>query len=911
MRKRNSPESSKPRRTPIKINERKSSRETPKQCEQKLKVMDQDSLDALVIMDKEGTIRYESPSGERILGYKPDELVGRSMVEFLHPDDVQNVVESFGASARDSGQTISMEVRFLHKDGSWRIVESVGNNPIEDTAINDTTINDRDISDRKQMQGATQDIASRYKAIFDNRIQMVYMHDEHGLFLDANDFALKQLGYTRNDLGKMSFQDIIHPDDLPQALEALDDILTKGFMEHPIEIRLITKSGEELWVETFDIPLENDADQRMGLGIAYDITERKSTEEQLQFAEEKYRSIFENSAVAITITDENENIVSWNKFAESLLGMEKEDLYMKPVRSLYPEAEWAKIKSQDMKRTGVRHHLETQIIRKDQEIIDVDLSLTILKGPDGEVVGSIGAMADITERKRTELELRESEERLKRYLENSPDVICVTNLRGKILYVNEANEKLTGYSREEMVGKNFLKLNLLAPGHVTKPDEWLDAGGKENTFRPDEYELVRKDGSRVFVEVSTFSICPDGQEDRTEIVAMVRDISDRKQMEAAIRDSEQQYSALVRNVPDAVFKYKEGFMTWANDRIEEMLGYTTDELVGQGADLFVSEETDLKQVIRVVDAEIRDRGHFHGTIKAKKKDGGTADIEYTASQIPGIYPAEIVGVARDITERKHAEEERERLNAELAEKNREQEQIIYVTSHDLRSPLVNVQGFSKELNYSLHELASILQEENVPSEVQAKLTNILESDIADALAYIQTSITKMDSLLSGLLRLSRLGRAALNFEKLDMNTLLLEIIKGFEYRIKETGANIEIGELPPCLGDAVQINQVFSNLIDNALKYLDSERPGIIRVTGRDEGDESVYCVEDNGIGIAKEHQSKIFEIFHRLNPGAVSGEGLGLSIIKKIMSRHNGRIWVESQPDTGSMFFVTLPGIK
>jgi signal transduction histidine kinase len=166
----------------------------------------------------------------------------------------------------------------------------------------------------------------------------------------------------------------------------------------------------------------------------------------------------------------------------------------------------------------------------------------------------------------------------------------------------------------------------------------------------------------------------------------------------------------------------------------------------------------------------------------------------------------------------------------------------------------------------------------------------------------------MDTLLTGLLRLSRLGRAALNFERLNMSLMLFDIAKYFEYRVKELGAKIDVGDLPPCTGDFVQVNQVFSNLVDNALKYCDPERPLVIKVTGENVGDEVVYCVGDNGAGIAVEHQRKVFEIFHRLSPGVTEGEGLGLSIVKKVIGRHNGRIWVESEPGVGSKFYVSLP---
>jgi signal transduction histidine kinase len=166
----------------------------------------------------------------------------------------------------------------------------------------------------------------------------------------------------------------------------------------------------------------------------------------------------------------------------------------------------------------------------------------------------------------------------------------------------------------------------------------------------------------------------------------------------------------------------------------------------------------------------------------------------------------------------------------------------------------------------------------------------------------------MDSLLSGLLRLSRLGQAAVTIEPLDMNEMFANITKSMEYQVKEAGATVDIRSLPSCQGDASQINQVFSNIFDNALKYLDESRPGMIRIYAKTENGQNIYCVEDNGVGIAPEHEKKVFEIFHRLEPDRKSGEGLGLTIVRHILGRHDGKVWIESEPGKGSKFFVSLP---
>ena len=246
--------------------------------------------------------------------------------------------------------------------------------------------------------------------------------------------------------------------------------------------------------------------------------------------------------------------------------------------------------------------------------------------------------------------------------------------------------------------------------------------------------------------------------------------------------------------------------------------------------------------------------------------------------------------------------------AELAEKNKELESIVYVVSHDLRSPLVNVVGFSSRLSRAVGKLRALVNGTPEATLPKSALKPSLDETIPESLEFIEAGAAKMDSLLSGFLRFSRLGRVTLNPARLDMNAVLKGALEAMKFQLEQADTTLDVDALPACFADGTHTGQVFSNLLDNALKYRDRWRPLRVTVKGRREGDRVIYSVADTGVGIAVEHQPRVFEIFHRLNPDAAPGEGLGLTIAQRILERQGGRIWVESEPGVGSTFYVALP---
>jgi len=499
---------------------------------------------------------------------------------------------------------------------------------------------------------------------------------------------------------------------------------------------------------------------------------------------------------------------------------------------------------------------------------------------------------EMQERKQAEEALRESAEKYRTILEKIEDAYYEVDLAGNLTFFNDSMCRIWGYPREELMGMNDRQ-------YTDKENAKKLFQAFNKVYRTGEprrecdWEIIRKNGTKRCIEAS-ISLRKDSSDKPIGFRGIIRDITERKQMEEALRESEERYRTILEDIEESYFETDlAGNFTFVNDIGCRRLGYSREELIGMNNRQLTDEET-AKKIFQAF-SEVYRTGEPRrgGEWEIIRKDGTKGIFEISASLVrdSGGRPIGFRGTARDITERKRAEEALKEKTEELARSNRDLEQFAYVASHDLQEPLRMVTNYVQLL--------------------AQRYKGKLDSDAHEFIGFAVDGAIRMWKLINDLLTYSRVGMRPKELEPTDCETVLNHSLNNLKVPIEDNGAVVTHDPLPTVMADNLQLGQLFQNLIGNAIKFRGNEPPRV-HVSASRKGNVWTFSVRDNGIGIAPEYAQRIFTIFQRLHGrNEYDGTGIGLAICKKIVERHRGRIWAESELGKGATFYFTLPARK
>jgi len=505
----------------------------------------------------------------------------------------------------------------------------------------------------------------------------------------------------------------------------------------------------------------------------------------------------------------------------------------------------------------------------------------------GEIMEWFGSDTDITERKQEEEAMIASEMRYRRLFETAQDGILILDFdTGKVVDVNPFLLKLLGYTFDEFMGKELWEIGLFKD--IASSREAFELLQNKGYIRYEDLPLENSDGQRIDVEF----VSNVYRVNNTRVIQCnIRNITERKSAEQALKESEKKFGILFETMSE---------------------GFSVDELIlddsGKPLDLrylMVNHAFELQTGLKAVDVVGHTMLELFPQVEPiwferfgnVASTGEPAHFEVRFGPLRRwfdvrayrIEPGRFAVVSFDITDRKLAEEKLLHKTEELEEVNKELQQFAYVTSHDLREPLRMITGFTQSL--------------------EKRYKDKLDKTANEYIDFIVDGTARMQNLIDDILSYSRIATYNLPFEAVNMERVLKDVLSNLKVALEETDARITHDPLPVIHGDPVQMMQVLQNLVSNAIKFHREGEAPVIRVSARREGNEYIFSVKDNGIGIDPQLFGRLFALFQRLNTGdKYPGTGVGLAVTKRIIGRHGGKIWVESLPGKGASFYFTIP---
>jgi PAS domain S-box-containing protein/putative nucleotidyltransferase with HDIG domain len=722
-----------------------------RESEERYKALFDRSLELVYIANFESHFIDANDAALNRLGYTREDIPSLNFASLLSEDQLPLAIKAI-QDVQETGQMGMIEFRLRHKNGSDVYVETRGSAIISNGIPVAMQAIARDITERKKMDKSLKESEERYRMIVENMQDSIGLLDLNGKHIYQSPSEIRISGFTPEEIMNMSLQDQITPESFATVEKVITEELELEFSGKPVdsnrkrmmEVEAYTKNGGTIWQEVAGSFYRDEAGKPIGILLSSrDITGRKKIENELRQSEEKYRSIIENIQDGYVEVDLVGNWTFVNDVICRHMGYSRVELIGTDFHKLHTKRSAKRsVKAfAEVYKTGEPlKSLEIEGVRKDGTIGNYELSVSLMKDANGQPTGFRCISRDITERKRMEEEIRQSEERYRTILDEMENGYFEVDLAGNYTFINDTNCRQLGYSKEEMIGLNFrVPMVKESIDIVSNAFKNIYITGKPQ--RGISYKARRKDGTTGFAEISGFPL----KNKKSEIIGfrgMALDITERKQAEEALSRSEEKYRSIIENMQEPYWENNlEGNLTFVNDALCKYLGYSREELIGKK--IYRENKEAAKKSFEAYNRIYRTGEPIRGFEETyTRKDGIKGFAEISASLIRDAEgkPIGFRCFSHDITERKRMDEELQRTLDNLRKAFGTTIQVMvsavemrdpYTAGHQLRvadiaRAIATEMGLSRDqvdgirLAGSIHDIGKL----SIPAEILAKPTKL-------------------------------------------------------------------------------------------------------------------------------------------------------------------------------------------
>ena len=845
--------------------------------------------DLLFEVGLDGTIYHYQAHRKDLLAVPPSEIIGKKFQNLMPIEVIQTCFEAI-EEADQKGWSIGKQYSLDFPSGKHWFELSVSS--IKENSETDKRyiLLARDISDRKQVENDLKENKDNLQSIFDSVSEAIYVLDENGIFINVNKGAEEMYQYSREELIGQSPQSVAAPglNDIDEINRIMQSVVENGI---PIsfEFWAVRKNGE-----IFPKEVVANRGKHMGKDVlivtARDISERKKTENELKESEDKLKNIFNLANSGIILADLEGNFIDFNSWWPKMTGYSQEEfIKAKNFGITHPDdLEKSKMWLTQLINGEIdKYQLEKRYLRKDKTIFWGELSVSAIKDKDNKITSTIGIVTDITERKLAEESLRESEEKYRGLVENSPDGI-ITYIEDKITYVNaEALRIVKAEDNDQIIGKSVL--DFIHPDSLESViQRMVEVIADEHASMIVEEKLISLTGESIYAELKAI---PTIFEHQNAVQVIIHDITERKRAQDKIN----QLSQAVEQSPVAIeITNTKGIIEYVNPKFIETTGYTYEEIIGNNPRMLKSGHTsdnEYKQLWKTITSG----NEWFGEFNNKKKDGSlyweSASISPITNEQGKI--THYIAIKEDITERKIIEKQLIKAKEKAEESDRLKLAFLANMSHEIRTPMNGILGFTE-----------LLKAKNLSGDIRQEYINIIEKSGKRMLNIINDiiSISKVES-----------GQIEVTTSETNVNEQIEYLHTFFKPEAEQKNISLfltkELSSKDTFIKtDREKLYAILTNLIKNAIKFTND---GSIEFGCERKGNYLEFFVKDTGLGISDSQKKIIFERFRQANDTVSrthEGSGLGLAISKAYAEILGGNIWVESKEGKGSTFYFTLP---